>query len=97
MPIQVVQFQPIKGPVKSGSTITLSYQIEDFTGSLTMKYTGDGVTLDGAETQMRTHEVTSPAQVISDSFTVVGAEGTHAIIVQARQGSNIYKDEFDMT
>jgi hypothetical protein len=77
--IQVENFRTQGGSVSPGETVTLSFTVRNFTGSFYANYTGNGVTLDGASTQARSHYVTSSSQIITDSFTVTGSQGNHSI------------------
>jgi hypothetical protein len=79
MAIQVDSFRNEGGSVSPGGTITLTFKVVGFTGQFYATYIGNGVTLDGAGTQVRTHNVTSSSQIITDTFTVVGSQGTHSI------------------
>jgi hypothetical protein len=80
MDIEIGNFRTLPGgSVSPGESVTLSYTVVNFTGSFVANYFGNGVTLDGASTQTRNHTVSSSGQVITDTFTVTGSQGTHSI------------------
>lgn len=77
--IEIENFRTQGGSVSSGSTVTLTFTVQNYTGSFYANYTGNGVTLDGESTQTRTHYVSSSSEVMTDTFTVVGSQGNHSI------------------